>query len=173
MRLILFAPLIGLAIFLEQEWDVMDTETKRNGTGNQKIRIGALVELDLGEGNFAYARIVSKSEIAFYDVLSKGAACSYKAIYTQPIAFTISVMNSAVRSGRWKIVDQKLLEPELAQERQYFMQDILNGQYSIYYSVTGQIQSSCKEMCINMERAAVWDAQQVEVRLCEHFASHR
>ncbi|GAB3381570.1 hypothetical protein GCM10027317_27370 [Massilia agri] len=151
----------------------MDTESKRVETGKQRILIGGLVELDLGEGNFAYGRIVSKSELAFYDGLVNGPASSYEAIYTQPIAFIVSVMNSAVRSRRWKIVDQRLLKPELARERQYFMQDILTGQYSIYYSVTGEIHPSCKEMCMNLERAAVWDAQHMEARLRKHFATHR
>jgi len=151
----------------------MDKKSKSRVLGSQKIRIGALVEVDLGEGSYAYARIVSKSELAFYDVLVKGAPSCYEAIYTQAIAFVIAVMNTAVRSNRWKIVDEKLLERELAQERLYFMQDTLTGQYSVYYSVTGEIQPSCKEICVNLERAAVWDAQHVEDRLRKHFSSMR
>lgn len=137
----------------------------------QRILIGALVELDLGGDNFAYARIVSKSELAFYDRLVSGRSSCYETMYGGQIAFVTSVMNSAVRSGRWKIVDKQPLEPELTQERRYFMRDALTGQYSIYYSVTGETHHSSAELCVNLERAAVWDAEHIEDRLRDHFAS--
>lgn len=148
----------------------MNAASKNGRPARQKILIGALVELDLGDEGVAYARIVSQSELAFYDRLVKGKSSSFETMYGEPIAFVISVMNSAVRSGRWKIVDNKPLEPELAQERRYFMRDVLTGQYAIYYSVTGDIYPSSAELCANLERAAVWDAEHVEDRLRDHFA---
>ncbi len=148
----------------------MNADNKSVGPIRQRILIGALVELDLGNGNFAYARIVSKSELAFYDRLVKGGSSCAETMYGAPIAFVISVMNSAVRSGRWKIVGKQPLEPEFAQERRYFIHDALTGQYSVYDGVTGDIHPSSAELCAGLERAAVWDAEHVEDRLRDHFA---
>lgn len=136
----------------------------------QRSVIGALVEIDLGDCNYAYARIVSKSEPAFYDRLAEGKVVDYAATYEDRIAFITSVTNSAVTSGRWTIVDKRPLEPELAQERKYFMLDAQSGEYSLYYSISGDIRPASAKQCTDLERAAVWDPEHVEDRLRDHFA---
>lgn len=138
---------------------------------NQRITVGALVEIDLGDGHRAFGRIVSKSEVAFYDLrIPNESEVNFDLVYKAPILFITAVMNSVVKTGHWKIVDRRPLEAALDQSRDYFMRDASTGQYSIYGSVDGSIRPASKEECEDLERAAVWSAHHIEDRLRDHFA---
>lgn len=137
----------------------------------QRMKIGQLVEIDLDSGLRAFGRVISKSELAFYDFfIANETTLELDAIYKSPVAFTLSVMNSAVKSGRWKVIDSRPIEPKFNEERFYFMRDVLTGEISIYSATSGEINPAKPGDEIGLERAAVWEAEHVEDRLRDHFA---
>lgn len=139
--------------------------------GKQRITAGALVEIHLGDGHRAFGRVVSKSEIAFYDVrIPEVGEVDFDLIYKAPILFITAVMNDAVKSGHWTIVDRRPLQAVLDQSRDYFMRDAYTGKYSIYASGDGSIRPATEEECVDLERAAVWSACHIEDRMRDHFA---
>ncbi|QYF93343.1 immunity 26/phosphotriesterase HocA family protein [Massilia sp. PAMC28688] len=137
----------------------------------QRMKIGQLVEIELRDGSRAFGRVISRSEMAFYDLLAKpGAAFEVEAIYKSKVAFTLSVMNSAVKSGRWRVVDWRNLEHVFQRERLYFLRDAITGEISIYNAASGEIVPAIAGEEVGLERAAVWDAAHVEDRLADYFA---
>ena len=137
---------------------------------SQRITLGALVEIDLGNECRAYGRVISKSELAFYHVkaCSKGNM-GLQEIYDSPVAFIIPVMNSAIKSGRWKIIDKRALEANFLTARFYFMKDLQTNEYSIYRNDDGSTRPASEAECAGLERAAVWEPEHVEDRLRDLF----
>jgi hypothetical protein len=140
----------------------------------QRIKAGQLVEIDLGSERRAFGRVISKSELAFYDFcMSADTPLDLNAVYSSSVAFLLSVANSAVKSGRWKVIDCTPVEPMFEAERFYVMRDALTGEVSIYNAMSGEILPAQSGDDIGLERAAVWDAEHVEDRLRDHFAGTR
>jgi Immunity protein 26 len=136
----------------------------------QKVKIGALFAIELSDRKIAFGRDVNREESIFYDYLGSDTSSeSIAKAYKADIVFRVAVMKYAVKSGRWKIVDSgHIVDPDLALPRKYFMQDILDGKFSIYEG--GVIVPSTREACFGLERCAVWDPEHVEARLRDHFA---
>jgi hypothetical protein len=138
----------------------------------QKLNIGDLVQIDIGERNLAFGRVLGQSQIAFYGISTRvGEPIDVEKVIGAPIVFVVAVMDSAVKSGRWQIVSHRPLEPALIESRDYFIRDRFTEKYSIYRSSDGAIRSASPEECRTLERAAVWDAEHVEDRLRDHFAN--
>lgn len=136
----------------------------------RKPREGSLLRISMGDGTDAFARVLPNSQIAIYahrtlqaDVLSPG-------VFDSKILWKLTVMKSALMSGRWPVVDYRLLEPELLSPVHYFIKDRLTGQYSIYRSSDGETRQSNFEECKALEAAAAWEAEHIEDRLRDHFS---
>jgi hypothetical protein len=135
----------------------------------KKAHPGSLIEIDLRDGIFAYGQMVGKAQYAFFDyfgpslqseVLGSLGACK--------VVFVLAVMDSAVKSGRWKIVGFSELRPELKMPRSYFMQDAITKKFSIYDADTGNISSANFSEISGLECAAVWESEHVEDRLRDY-----
>lgn len=136
----------------------------------QRLKPGALVSIDLGDGRLGFGRVLEKSELAFYDRQARlNEDLDLDAAYAAPVAFSVPVMDSAVKSGRWEIIDQRPLEPHFLAPRYYFIQDSISAKYSIYRNVDGATRPATQEECQNLECAAVWSAENIEDRLRAHF----
>ncbi len=133
---------------------------------------GSLVRIPLGASENAFARVLAQSQIAAYDYRDTGdqEPVDVAAVISAPVLFKITVMKSAFDSGRWPVVDQQALEPELASPVEYYMKDKLNGKFSVYRGSDGNTRPSTFEECEHLEAAAVWDPEHVEDRLRDHFA---
>jgi hypothetical protein len=137
----------------------------------QRIKEGGLVRVDLGDGSVAFGRIVSKSEIAFYDARFPAEdEVVAGEVLRRPIAFIIPVMNAAVKGGRWPVVAQAPLEDHLRKDRSYFIWDRASGSLSTYDARTGATEPATLTEVQGLEAAAVWEAEHVEDRLRDHFA---
>jgi hypothetical protein len=80
-------------------------------------------------------------------------------------------MDYAVKSGRWPIVGHIPLEDRLVPPPK-FIQDPLNkNSFSIYEN--GQIRKATREQCAGLERAAVWEPEQMEDRLRDHYTGRK
>lgn len=137
----------------------------------QRIKNGLLVEVNLGDGSCTFARVLSKAELAFYDFRRDlKSEVDIEEIYRSPILFIVSVMNDAIKSGRWKIHDCRPLEPSFERVRYYFMKDLITGEYSIYNANDGSIRPAKPGEEVGLEKAAVWEPENVEERLRDHYA---
>ena len=136
----------------------------------KKAREGSLIRISLGNGFDAFARVLDRAQVAFYDCFVQHDQPIPGNIYSAEILWTFAVMKPAFSSPDWDVVDYKPLEPELLINREYFIKDKLSGKYSIYSSMNGSMTPSTFEACKNLEPAAVWSANHVEDRLNDHIA---
>jgi hypothetical protein len=96
-------------------------------------------------------------------------------VVASPVAFTIWVMGYAFRRrGGWELLDVvPLTEGERAVVDRRAKQDPISKALSIYQSdpVAGTFgeASATARQCAGLEVAAVWDPEQVEDRLWDHF----
>ncbi|MEN9865031.1 MAG: hypothetical protein RL748_621 [Pseudomonadota bacterium] len=130
-------------------------------------RIGDFVEIDLGDGKFAYGRVLEDPVFGFYDLLASTTP-PLSDILVMPIKFKIFVMKNAISSGRWRVIGNKPLEPELAARVKFFNVDSLSKEISIY-DYDHEVPATF-DKCQGMECAAVWSAEHVEDRLRDEFA---
>lgn len=138
----------------------------------RKAREEALLRIDVGNGTDAYARVLGNSQIAIYELrIPHGEKVSLSAIFDSEILFKVTVMKFALVPGRWPMVDQRELEPELKLPTEYFINDKLTRHFSAYWSSDGSSRDSTYEECKNLESAAVWNPEYVEDRLRDYFAA--
>ena len=79
-----------------------------------KPREGSLLRIDLKDGTDSFARVLANSQIAVYaHRVPQGSDILPSAIYGSEVLFKLTVMKSALVSGRWLVVDHCPLEPEL------------------------------------------------------------
>lgn len=136
----------------------------------RKPRAGSLLRISLGDGIYAFARVLPNFQVAIYAYQSQKVDIPTSDVFDAQILWKLTVMKSALTSGRWPAVDYRLLEPELAAPVDYFMKDCFTGQFSVYRSSDGYIRASTFEECKMLEVAAVWEAEHVEDRLRDYFA---
>jgi hypothetical protein len=130
--------------------------------------VGDIVEIPLGEGRYAYARILEEGVFAIYDSIEKSKLPAEQVI-SKVVLFRIPVMAHAVKSGRWPIVGRAPLEPSMQPITEFFMQDTLNpAKIEIYRH--GETRPATRDEVRGLERAAVWDPSHVEDRIRDHFA---
>lgn len=139
-------------------------------TKAQRRTIGAVVRIALGDGTHCYAQVLPDADYAFFDLRAK-ADPEVDQIVSQPVLFTVAVMNYAVTSGRWEKIGKAPVAADLNAPIPKFIQDALDpSKFEIYMG--GTIRPATRDECHGLERAAVWDPEHVEERLRDHYA-HR
>lgn len=128
---------------------------------------GDIIEVPLPGGFYAYARVLKNPLMGFYALRSSTPA-SREEILNAPILFKVWVMNSALTSGRWKIVGHAALEEEHKVSPCFFKQDAISKKLSLYRE--GIEQPATFDECKDLERAAVWSAEHVESRLDDELS---
>jgi Immunity protein 26 len=133
-----------------------------------KRRVGDVVEIDLGDGFHAYARILNEASFAVYDCRCD-TELPLAEILKRPVLFRLAVMDWAVKKGRWKVIGGSPLEGCFSILPPKFIQDPIDkDRFSIYEH--GLIRPASREECAGIERTAVWDPSHVEDRIRDHFA---
>jgi hypothetical protein len=117
---------------------------------------------------YGYARVLPNAVFAFYES-SSPRRIKVDEIVTRPVLFKVPVMNSAVTSGRWKVIGNIPLCSELQTPPSFFVQDAIHKErFSI--SRGGKQRPATAEECVGLERLAVWSAQHIEDRLRDAHA---
>ncbi len=129
--------------------------------------LGDFIRVVLPDGGLVFGRILRDPLIAFYDMKTDSTP-SLDEIESAGVLFKIWVMNKAVSSGRWSVIGNKELRPDLLVEPRFFKQDPISKKFYIHGSKTADEPVSPEE-CVGLERAAVWSAEHVEDRLMDHF----
>lgn len=131
---------------------------------------GSFVEIELSNGKYSYGRILKNASFAFYEIFANNKIVDINNIKDKNILFTIAVYNHAITKNRWKIIGFLDIEDKLRTLPMKFIQDAINPtQFEIYNPNTGEIKSAQKNQCLGLERAAVWEPEQVEDRIIDHF----
>jgi hypothetical protein len=128
------------------------------------------MRIGLGDGTHAFARVLPNSQVAIYSHRGSEADALSPSVFGSEILWKLTVMKSALISGRWPVVDYRPLESELLCPVEYFVKDRLSGRYSVYRSSDGHTRESNFEECKALEAAAAWEAEHVEDRLRDYFA---
>ena len=137
----------------------------------QRRTVGAIVEIDLENSYFSYARILEDASFAIYDIYSADRISNIHDIVNRPVLFIVAVYNDVITRGKWLKVGSIPLEKELRVLPMKFVQDALHpSRFSFYNPNTGEMTPTNKENCKGLERAAVWDAHHVEDRIRDHYA---
>lgn len=129
-----------------------------------------MLRIDLGDGTYAFARVLPNSQVAIYAHRTSQIDALSPVVFDSQVLWKLTVMKSALVSGRWPVVDHRPLESELASPVEYFIKDRLTGRYSVYRSSDGHTRDSTFEECKALEAAAAWEAEHVEDRLRDYFA---
>jgi len=140
----------------------------------QRITVGSIIKIELGDGYHSYGRILKNAGYAFYDIRTKEDISDMKEIVGRRILFIVAVYNDVITRGRWLKVGKLPLESSLEVMPNKFIQDGLHpDRFSLYDPNTGQDYPAKREDCIGLERSAVWEAEHVEERLRDHFAGRK
>lgn len=129
-------------------------------------RAGAVVEIELPSGMKGYGRVLRRTLMAFYAVQSS-QPLELARILSQPIAFKVWVMHSAITSGRWPVVGSAPLDPTLEESPWFFKIDAIARALSLYRDSEERPASYAE--CSGLECAAVWSAEHIEGRLQDHL----
>jgi len=130
-------------------------------------RPGNFVAIPLSDGTVSFGRELREGVVGFYDLRSDSIP-ELDEIEKAPTLFKVSVMDRAIRSGRWRVIGNKSLRHGLEKPTTFFMQDATSGEFSIYRE--GAIRPATEDQCRGLERAAVWDPEHVEDRSRDHYA---
>jgi hypothetical protein len=130
---------------------------------------GAILEIELGDGLFAFGQDVD-SDILFFDYFSKIPLSDVTVLCDKKALFFLGVYNDVITSGRWKRIGKLPIKQEYQASPFKFIQDSLNLEhFELYNPNTGEITKATKEQCEGLECAAVWEAEHVEDRLRDYF----
>jgi hypothetical protein len=135
-------------------------------TGLRKL--GNVVAIPLGDGTFAYGRVLREPLFAFYDLRTDQLAEACEVVRA-PVAFTIWVMRRALTHGDWTVIGNVPIEEKMLKAPLFFKEDPLSGALRIYDGDTGEESAATRENCNQLERAAVWSRNHVVDRLVDHF----
>jgi hypothetical protein len=135
----------------------------------QKREVGAVVKIPLSDGTHSYGLILDKASIAVFEIKTL-SDLELGDIIKGNILFIVAVHKSAITSGRWTKIGKTVLDNRFKILPLKFIQDSLNlDVLEIYNPNTGEIYRSTKEACVNLECAAVWEAEHIESRIEDHF----
>ncbi|MDQ7994259.1 MAG: Imm26 family immunity protein [Luteibacter sp.] len=141
----------------------MNESKKRGG----RPRVGDVVSIALDEaGTTAYAVVLEKSQFAFFDGRN---ASEIDEVIRQAPMFYVSVMNSAVTTGRWPFVTARPERVAALKAPPTFIQDPINPEKFQIYDA-GIMRPATRAECSALERTAVWDAEHVEDRIRDQYA---
>lgn len=135
----------------------------------QRRREGDIHRIDLGDGTHVYAREGKFSVSAFYDARVT-EELPIDEIVKLPILFHLSVMDVAIKQGRWKIVGNRSLdEAPLPDPPPQFIQDAIHKKHFRITFRNGTIRNATREEIEGLERCAIWFPEHVEGRLLDHY----
>ncbi len=135
----------------------------------QRITIGAIVEIDLGDNTYSYAQLLDGGS-AFFDLRTSEKIKNVKELAGAKVIFILRVYDDVITSGRWKKIGKLPIREELEVLPMKFMQDELNpNSFELYNPNTGEITPATREECKGLECAAVWEAEHVEERIRDYY----
>jgi hypothetical protein len=135
----------------------------------RKQKRGDLVRIDIGGGKHFCAVALTNPLFAFFDSVLEQEH-SPAIVVGQPILFKLAVVDNAVKSRRWTVINKIDLSIVSALENVvFFKQDRISGKISAYDPIADIESPLSFEEADRLECAAVWTAEHVEDRLRDHL----
>jgi len=136
--------------------------------GSRSYEPGAVLRVPLDADSHGYARMLEKeSRLAFYDLRSE-TEVPVEEVVRRPVLFVLAVFPSAWRTGRWPKVGAVSLKEFYLGVPDQFMQDIGTKKCEIV-DPDFHVRPAAPQECVGLERVAVWNAEDAERRLLDHF----
>jgi Immunity protein 26 len=131
---------------------------------------GTILRVALDDEWHTYARMLAhRPTIAFYDCRVREPITDVHKIARSPVLFVVAVYHQVFTKGRWPRIGHVPLEDIDTPIPDQFMQDIGTDRCTIIDQY-GNERFAKAEECVNLERVAVWGAEDVEERLRDHYA---
>jgi hypothetical protein len=133
----------------------------------QRWTVGAIVQISLDDGYFAYAQMLEQPEYAFFGVRTPDEL-SADAVVQAPVLFRLWVMRYAHSKGRWRKVGAGRIGDALRKPVHRYNQDPFSRKIRLTINGVDGPEGTIAD-CDDLECAAVWDPEHVEDRLRDHF----
>jgi hypothetical protein len=130
-----------------------------------KRRAGTFVRIRLADGSFGYGRMIDDPYTAFYDYRTEAPTSDLETIASKAVRFCQAVRGES----KWEAIGWKQLEGEVARPVVRFIQDLADLRRCTIFDSTGKERTVAPRECVGIERAAVWEAHQIEARLLDAF----
>jgi len=131
---------------------------------------GTILRVAIDHEWHTYARMLaSKPMIAFYDCRVRGPITDLVTIVRSPVLFVLAVYDSVYAKGAWPRIGHIPLEQIDTPIPNQFMQDIGTDRCTIIDPYFNERPAE-PEQCFDLERVAVWGADDIEERLRDHYA---
>jgi hypothetical protein len=140
--------------------------TKKKGV---RRRIGDIVSIALGEGEYGFAVVLKEPLLGYFDYRSRTPDPPLTDILMSPIAFKLLTMNHAVTRGTWPVIGSTDASELDADPPWFFKQDPFTGVLTKTRDSVEWLPVD-EQDAMRMERAAVWEPVHVVGRLRDHFA---
>lgn len=128
---------------------------------------GDVVRIDLGDGRHTYGVLLVNPYVAVYDMVTTGETVERAEVLDRPILFVVAVYNV----GRaWPVVGKVPEERALPAVPEQFMQDVADPSRCEIIDVNGNVRPATPQECVGLERAAVWEPEDVVERIRDHYA---
>lgn len=133
----------------------------------QKLVPGDIFQISGFSGKNVYGRVLPEAFVAIYSGVFDDEI-EVSDLLSNDIIFKVPVMNYAITSGRWKVVNHVELSPELLKPIKLFKRDRISKKLYIYER--GEQRPATKEEVRNLECAAVWEPEHVEQRISDYLS---
>lgn len=134
--------------------------------GGKEWVAGDVLKIDLGNGSFAFARVLDFPLVLFYGIFAEKMLPLDQIVASKEL-FKIWVMKKAFLSRGWEVTGNSPLGVSLLESPVFFKIDPVSKKFSLYQD--GAEVPACRQQCEGLERAAVWDPMHVEDRLRDYF----
>lgn len=136
---------------------------------NKKQKIGNIFKVPFLENLNAYCRLIDNHIFTFYDVFTENELKGLDLIKLKKL-FTIYIHKDVFKKSEWQLVDNLPLQDiELESSPSFFKQDVGNKKLCWIVNSNGEEKQVEPTECIGLEKLAVWDYEQVESRLRDHY----
>lgn len=142
-----------------------------NNTYRKRKRLGDIIEIPVHGEYFCYAQLLPHGEYLFFDYKSDIPLEDLFILKDCKTLFRVTVYDSVLRNGRWKIVGSIPVKEEYLAPHMEYMYDKFENSFALYNTATGEITKCSKEDARGLERCAVWDDVHVEDRLFAHYCN--
>ena len=142
--------------------------------GRAPRNLGAVYEIELPDGRFAYTQKIMSPLYAFFDVAAE-RHLAIDEVLSANVLFRIAVRNLAVKDGNWRKIGSRPPALELLVSPWFQKTDRMSGAVTIYRERPDLDQlyeehPATNEEVADLEPAAVWEAHDIIERLVDQFA---
>lgn len=149
----------AVGIFLGKNFDVRNRLKIRR-------RPGDVFVIPLGGQFYSFGRVLNGPLVAFYDLRATGVP-DIDCILAANVIFRIWVMDTAIASGHWPVVGNRLIEPYLLVPPRFYSQNLRTGALRMHHR--GVERPATIDDVRGLECAVIWEPHHVEERLRDHF----